>query len=346
MEAAEASRMRALARQIADDVLFPAALAVDAADRVPPAQLDLLAAEGFYGVAAPPEPGVLGRDLPLLAALLESLASGCLSTAFVWLQHHGPVLAAAVSERPGIRETWLRPLTLGVRRAGIALAGLRSPTAPMRVRAVDGGYLLDGAVPWVTGWNMIDTMYTAARDAHDDVHFLFVDAADAPTLVTTPLELVAVQASRTVDVRFDGHFVPADRLADVRPYAQWSSSDTSGSALNGFLALGVVNRCCRLLGPSPLDAELAATRAALLAADADALPAARAAATDLVLRATAQLTVQTGARAVLRDNHAQRLLREAAFLLVFGNRPAIRDALLTRLRTMPAQGPQDFSARR
>ncbi|GAA1404242.1 acyl-CoA dehydrogenase family protein [Catellatospora coxensis] len=325
----EASRLRARAAEIADEVLFPAALAVDAADRVPASQLDLLAAEGFYGVAARADGS--GMDFPLAAALVETFASGCLTTAFVWLQHHGPVLAAADSERPGIRETWLEPLAKGVRRAGIALAGLRSPTAPMRVRAVDGGYLLDGAVPWVTGWNMIDTLYTAARDSHDDVHFLFVDAADAPTLSTTPLELVAVQASRTVDVRFDGHFVPADRLADVRAYEKWSSSDASGSALNGFLALGVVSRCCRLLGPSAVDAELAAARAALLAGDAAAVPAARATASDLVLRATAQLTVRTGARAVLRDAHAQRLLREAAFLLVFGNRPAIRDALLARL---------------
>ncbi|MFC7248027.1 acyl-CoA dehydrogenase family protein [Catellatospora aurea] len=325
----EASRLRARAAEIADEVLFPAALAVDAADRIPASHLDLLAAEGFYGVAAPADGS--GMDFPLAAALVETFASGCLTTAFVWLQHHGPVLAAAHSDRPGIRETWLEPLTKGLRRAGIALAGLRSRTAPMRVRATDGGYLLAGAVPWVTGWNMIDTLYTAARDEHDDVHFLFVDAADAPTLTTTPLELVAVQASRTVDVRFDGHFVPADRLVDLQAYEKWSSSDASGSALNGFLALGVVNRCCRLLGPSPLDAELAAARAALLAADAAAVPAARAAASDLVLRATAQLTVRTGARAVLRDDHAQRLLREAAFLLVFGNRPAIRDALLARL---------------
>lgn len=328
---ADAATMRARAREIADEVLFPAALTVDTADRVPASHLDLLAAEGFYGCAAPPDAGGFGMDFALAAALVENLAGGCLTTAFVWLQHHGPVLAAAYSQRSGIRERWLEPLASGRRRAGIALAGLRSPTAPMRVRAVDGGFLLDGEAPWVTGWDMIDTLYTAARDERDDVHFLFVDAKDSATLVTTPLELVAVRASRTVNVRFDGHFVPADRLADVQPYARWSSSDASGSALNGFLALGVVERCCRLLGPSPLDAELATARAALLAADAAGTPAARATASALVLRATATLAVRTGSRAVLLDHHAQRLLREAAFLLVFGNRPAIRDALLSRL---------------
>ncbi|GAA1605348.1 acyl-CoA dehydrogenase family protein [Catellatospora bangladeshensis] len=326
----DASRLRLRAAEIAEEVLFPAALAVDAADRVPASHLDLLAAEGLYG-AAVPEDGD-GRDFPLLASLVESLASGCLTTAFVWLQHHGPVSAAAYSEQPGIRDAWLGALSTGERRAGIALAGLRSRTAPMRVRAVGGGFLLDGEAPWVTGWDMIDVLYTAARDEHDDVHFLLVDAIAGPTLGVTPLELVAVQASRTVNVRFESHFVPADRLADVRPYAAWSSSDASGSALNGFLALGTAARCCRLIGPSPLDAELAATRASLLAADPAATPAARAAASDLALRATATLAVRTGARAVLRGEHAQRLLREAAFLLVFGNRPAIRDELLARLR--------------
>lgn len=327
----EASRLRKRAAEIADEVLFPAALAVDAADRVPAAQLDLLAAEGFYGVAAPPEIGGCGTDFALAAYLLEELASGCLSTAFVWLQHHGPVIAAATAA-PSIRETWLAPLAKGQKRAGIALAGLRNRAAPMRVRAVAGGFLLDGEAPWVTGWDMIDVLYTAARDEHDDVHFLYVDAVAAPTLAVTPLELVSVQASRTVNVRFDAHFVPADRLADVRPYAKWSSSDASGSALNGFLALGVANRCCRLIGPSALDADLATARVGLLAADPQTTPAARAAASALALRATAALAVHTGARAVLRGEHAQRLLREAAFLLVFGNRPAIRDALLTHLR--------------
>ena len=41
--------------------------------------------------------------------------------------------------------------------------------------------------------------------------------------------------------------------------------------------------------------------------------------------------VDAGSRAVLPDHHAQRLVREAAFLLVFGSRPAIRAALLRRL---------------
>src|ERR1051326_3354370 len=84
------STLLARAREIADEVLFPAALAVDGADRVPASHLDLLAAEGFYGLAARPD-----VDHAALADVVAALAGGCLTTTFVWLQHHTPVQALA-----------------------------------------------------------------------------------------------------------------------------------------------------------------------------------------------------------------------------------------------------------
>jgi alkylation response protein AidB-like acyl-CoA dehydrogenase len=311
--------------EIADDVLFPAALDVDRADRIPAGHLDLLAAEGFYGIAAQPD-----TDFAAMAATLEALAGGCLTTAFVWLQHHGAVGGAAHSETPGLRERWLGPLAHGERRAGLALAGVRPGASRLGVRRVDGGFVLDGRVPWVTGWDMVDVVHVAACADDDVLHFLLVDAAGVPA--SPPLDLVAARASRTVTVRFDGHQVPADRLTGTTPLAEWLAGEASGSALNGFLALGVAGRCARLLGTGDFDDELAACRAALLAAEGGAIPAARAAASTLAMRAATRLMVGTGSRSVLCSDHAQRLVREAAFLLVFGTRPAIRDALLARLR--------------
>ena len=54
------------------------------------------------------EAGGLGvPDMTVAVSVLEALASGCLSTAFLWIQHHGPVLAAAYCEVPGIRGFYL-----------------------------------------------------------------------------------------------------------------------------------------------------------------------------------------------------------------------------------------------
>jgi alkylation response protein AidB-like acyl-CoA dehydrogenase len=325
-----ATALLALAEDLVERVFLPAASVVDQADRVPAAHLDLLAEHGLYGVTAPAEAGGLD-DLATVGRLVEIMASGCLATTFVWLQHLSAVRAAAGSKQPGIPQRWVAPLARGQRRAGVALAGLRAGPDPLRVRPAEGGFLLDGAVPWVTGWDLVDTLYVAALGEADVIHYLFVDAVTGPTVRVQPLDLLAVQASCTVNLRLAGHLVPADRLVGSQPYSQWLRSDAPGSMLNGFLALGVVRRCARLLGPGPLDDALGRCRAALLAAGPDTMPSARAAASELALQAASLLAVSTGSRAVLRDNPAQRLWREAAFLLVFGSRPGIREELLARL---------------
>ena len=113
------------ARAIADDVFFPATMRTDAADLVPQTHLDLLAREGFYGIAGPADAGGLDLDPSTTSAVVEALASGCLTTTSVWLQHRNPVRAIAASRTPGLRERWLAQLCRGERRAGIALAGNR-----------------------------------------------------------------------------------------------------------------------------------------------------------------------------------------------------------------------------
>jgi hypothetical protein len=90
-----------------------------------------------------------------------------------------------------------------------------------------------------------------------------------------------------------------------------------------------------------LDDELADCRQRLddaLSAGPEAIAEARAAASELAVRAAAALTVQDGSKSVMVDQHAQRLVREAQFLLVFGSRPAIKSALLRCLGTARSAG--------
>jgi alkylation response protein AidB-like acyl-CoA dehydrogenase len=330
VDATEAVRT---ARRLADELLFPAATGTDAADLVPRANLDALADAGLYGIAGPPDAGGADLDEAGIAAVLEALAYGCLTTAFVWVQHHAPVRAVAAAD-PALRDRWLAPLCTGRARAGIAFGGLLGAQPLLNARPAGDGWVLDGQSPWVTGWGRVDLLLVAARHG-TDVVLTLVDAAPAATLTAEPLRLVAVNASGTVTLRLDGHPVPPDRVVGVQPHAYVLARDAARLRLNGSLALGLVARCCALLGPSPLDAELAAARTALTAADPPALPAARAQAAELALRAAAALVTSTGSRSILAGQHAERLARESLFLLVFGSRPPIRTALLHRLNAAP-----------
>ena len=325
----------AAARGLADDVLFPDAMRGDHLDAVPAAHLDALAAAGLYGAPVPVQAGGLGLDLGATCTVTEELASGCLATTFVWLQHRGLAMTLAADGTPAaLRDRWLGPACLGQVRGGIALGGLIPGPPLLRARPARGGWRLDGEAPWVTGWGLIDLLLVAARGPGDTVVSLILDAAARPGLTVTRERLTAVNASVTVRLGFDGVLVAEGRRAGQAPFDPAESLRPDRMRVNGSLALGLVRRCVRLLGPGPLDDELAACRERLddaLTAGAAAMAQARAAASELAVRATAALAVRDGSRSITVDQHAQRLAREAVFLLVFGSRPGIKSALLQRL---------------
>ncbi|WHT22179.1 acyl-CoA/acyl-ACP dehydrogenase [Crossiella sp. CA-258035] len=317
------------AAEIADTVLFPAANTVDTADRVPASHLDLLAANGFYGLST-----LDIEDYPSLLRLVETLAGGCLTTTFVWLQHHGPVRALDRSANQALREAYLADLTAGRRRAGIAVGAAVRPGPPLlRAEPVEGGYRFHGSAPWVSGWDMVDLLQVAARDEQDVLVFALLDAVAGDSLSVAPLDLLAVQASRTVTLTFDGCFVPHERVVHTVPQAEHLTGDAESQRFNGALALGVAGRAITLLGDAAgtLPGQLDAARAQLHTAAPEDVPLARAAGAELALRAANACAVHQGSRSLLPGSDAQRLVREATFLLLFGSRPTIRSALLSRL---------------
>ena len=318
------------AQRLADEVLFPAALATDAADAVPVDLLDALAASGLYGLAGPVSAGGLDADFETVCAVVEALASGCLTTAFVWVQHMGAVLAVASSENTALRDEWLGPLCRGERRTGLALGGAVPGPARLTARETDGGWAFDGSSPFVSGWGRIDVVHTAARTDDGRVVWALVDATESATLDVERLELAALNATATVTATLSTHPVPASRVTSVSPYRE-GPTPPQVLRIHASLALGVAARCCALLGPSPLDDELAACRAGLDRLDPETIEAARASAGELALRASAALMTARGSRSLLVTDHAQRLAREALFVLVYALRPGSRDALLGRL---------------
>jgi alkylation response protein AidB-like acyl-CoA dehydrogenase len=320
------------AQRIADEVLFPAAVATDAGDLVPRELLDVLAGAGLYGLAAPRDADGLDADFGTVCAVQEALASGCLTTAFIWAQHLGLVRALAVGRDPELTARWLAPLARGEVRAGVALGGAR-PEPTLRARPDGPGWRLDGTSPFVSGWGRIDVIHAAARAADGDIVWLLVDAAAGPSVRVERIELAALNATGTVRMTFDQLSVAADRVTDKHPAGGGTPPEVL--RMHAALALGVAARCARLLGPGPLDAELAALRTEL-----DQLgpgtAAARAAAGELALRAAAAVMTAEGSRSLLTADRGQLLAREALFTLVYALRPESRTALLATLTAGPA----------
>jgi alkylation response protein AidB-like acyl-CoA dehydrogenase len=315
------------ARVLADEVLFPTANEMDALPVLPRERLDLLAAGGWYGLSAPSS----GFDLASGMPVLEAFAGGCLTTTFVWMQHLGAPPACAFG--PEHLRPWVDLLASGARRATVAYAGLL-PEARLHARRDGDEWIVDGVAPWVSGWGLSDVIHVAARTPEDDVVWLLLDAP-SPGMRSQPQRLLAVNASATVTLVFEGVRVGSDRETSRFPWADWPARDAMGLRTNGSLALGVAGRCCQLIGPSPLDDELRARRAALDVGDPTTMPAARAAAAAFAVQAASALVARRGSGSVVVGDHAERRLREATVLLVFGSRPSIRRELLTALGACP-----------
>lgn len=331
----------AAARRVSDELLYPRAIATDRSPLLARELLDGLADVGLYGMAGPP--GLGGGRLPPDGHLdiIESLAAGCLTTTLVWLQHHGAVLALADDVAAGLRGRWLAPLCRGEVRAGAAFSGLRGRDGPaVTAVATTGGWLFSGCAPWVSGWSRIDVARTAACDANGTIVWSLVDAVEGPSLEVAPLALVAMGATGTVAVTFRDHFVSADRVLSRQALAEWIANDGSVPTIrvHGALATGVAARGCALLGRADHDDELAAARGELTTAGAagnrERLLAARAWMLDLAVRTSSALVATRGGRALLLDDHAQRLAREALFLLVFAQTDEMRAAQLRLVGTI------------
>jgi alkylation response protein AidB-like acyl-CoA dehydrogenase len=317
-------------------LLLAGAEVVDASDAIPAEHLHALAAAGMYGMFAPVAEGGLGLGYLEMCAVMEELASCCLATTFVLAQHFrllGAMLDPATPAK--LREAMLASTVRGETKGGVALTGLLPGPSSLLAKPVSGGWLLEGTAPWVSGWGIVDVICVFARGPAgpegETVVTLLLDARPQDALSVTPLRLSALNATRTVRLGLAGLFVGEDRVIGSQPYESATRESEMRLRLNGSFALGVARRCCALLGPSPLDDELNECRAYLDAADDTNMALARAAACQLAARAAQVLVVSRGSRAALAGDPAERLNREAAFLLVFGSRPAIKDALLKGL---------------
>jgi len=318
-----------LAERIAEDLLFPEALATDGAPVLPVELLDALADAGLYGLTGPASAGGMEADFQTVCAVVEALSSGCLTTAFVWAQHLGAVIAAAASENAAIAE-WVGPMCRGERRSGLALGGAVPGIPALRAVESSTGWIFSGTSPFVSGWGRIDVIHAAGRTGDNRLVWALVDARESESLSVYRLDLVALNGTNTVRVEMREHPVAAERVTSISPFREGPAPPELLRIHDSF-GLGLLRRCCKLLGPTELDDEVSLLRGELDRLDPQTIEAARASVGALALQATGALAAATGSRSLVRSDQAQRLVREALFVLVYALRPGSRAALLAQL---------------
>ncbi|MDI9833077.1 acyl-CoA dehydrogenase family protein [Streptomyces sp. KAU_LT] len=330
------------ARHLAADLLAPQAARVDQ-EGVPASHIEAIRRSGLLGMSAPREYGGWAAPAAVARRTAEILAGACCSTWFVQTQHHTPVATLAASDGP-VRERLLGPLARGELLSGVAYAHLRAyPRTPVRVTGKRGGLRFDGRVPWYTGWGLNDVMLLAGITEGGEAVFAFTEATEQPGLrPSAPMRLAALTASHTVSLELDGLWLPPESVALRVPYEEWAVKDRVKTVSASPAVFGITEAALALLDDEvagPLRARLGTVRArAYELADApgtDATLAERLAlridAAELMRTATTAAVVVGGGRSLALTGTAQRLAREALFLLVQGQTAESRGAHLDAL---------------
>jgi hypothetical protein len=338
MEPIAMNDMLRKAVEVADEVLFPAAAEVDSSGRIPDGHFDRLAEDGFYGLVAPVDLGGPGVEFEDLLQIVETLAGGCLATTFTWLQHHGVVMGLAMTSNSALRDEYLGRAVRGELRGGAAFSG--AIQTPPRIRATRSGdgWTLNGQIPFVSGWGLVDMLHVSAVDEDDNVISCLVDAATGDGITGVhPLTLAAAQATNTVRLELCDFRVPDSRVTTCAKRGEFLAGMALSLRIDSSLPLGLTERAATLAEAAgqgdtanSMRAEARALRAKFDAAMSDpaSLPALRAASSELAVRASASCVVAAGSSALLSTHTAQRLARESLFTLVVASRPAVKSELL------------------
>lgn len=334
------------ARRLADELLRPQAEEVEARG-VPRAHLVALADAGLFGVTAPTAYGGSDQPVAVIREIVEVLSGADASTWFVWTQHHTPVRTLVRSSNGALRDRWLQRLAAGRTVAGVAFTHLRRPGPPaVRARRDDGGWWLDGDLAWLTSWGLAD-VFLVGTVAGDDVVWMLIALAETEGVSVQALDLVAMRGTSTVSVHLQNVFVGDADVVLVESPDEWRATDAERTADVSPAVFGVAGECVRRLADGDAAArfasepdELRARAYALQDANGprEERIAARAQAHALALRASAALVAAGAGRSMLAGNPAQRLAREALFLLVQGQDAQIRAAQISELSGLSGPG--------
>lgn len=339
------------AEELGHGLIAQHATAVDRGTLSVRQNLAALAAAGLAGIDVPHAFGGAEVSRPTELRVLEALAYGDGTTPFVLAQHYGTSLMLAAGPDVALRRAMLPRMATGELLTGFGISHVRREGKPALAATPHGaGYRLDGAIPWITGYGIFDYVVIGGTLPDEQTLLAWVPLKETESLrFSPPMDLVAMNAARTVSATVDGLTVGRDDVVYIGSNPLRGRPNTPAVPCLFGLTQACIDDLAEVArrrhaqasaaAAERLDARLDAQRApfyALMAGSDDAaalriLAQARAAATRLALDAAAALIVAIGGGANMQTNPAQRRLREASVFATWGLTPEAVDMAVSTL---------------
>ncbi|HEX7448290.1 MAG TPA: acyl-CoA dehydrogenase family protein [Pirellulales bacterium] len=327
--------------------------ALDASGQWPSEQLELCRQYGVNRWFVAPEWGGTGwSELDLMRGFLR-LGAACLTTTFVLTQPLGVCRRLVAGDNHPLRDELLPRLAAGEVFATVGIAHLttsrRHVARPVLAAApVDGGFVLNGSIPWTTGAVRADFLLTGAT-CDDGRQILVMLPTDSPGFsAAQPARLVGLSATCTGAAACHDVFVERRwLLAGPEENVLASRGAGTGGTQTSALALGLASAALDYLDREAarrddliaaarslreeheqLETDLLELASGAGACSADEL---RARANSLVLRATQGALTAAKGSGYVEGHSAGRWCREALFFLVWSCPQPVMAAALCEL---------------
>jgi alkylation response protein AidB-like acyl-CoA dehydrogenase len=289
--------------------------------------------------------------------------------AFLQTQHQSAAQLLTNSNNESLKRQYLPYMGNGQVKVGVGFSQLRRPGDPLvKAIPVEGGYQLEGKVPWVTGFSFFQDFIVGATLPNGEAAygvvpftetFLAADSAMDATCIQSsitfsePMQLAAMESTNTVTATLTNWFLPEENVVFIKPADAIHQNDKKNVLHHGFFALGCARAGLDIVEATyqakqlpfiksafeSLNGELTRCQSAMQALPPECQTweerlQLRAWAIDLAIRcASAAVTVSSGA-ANYTNHPAQRVYREALVFAVSGQTTAVMEATLARLGSL------------
>jgi len=350
-----AEQVFAATRDIVGQDLKPLTVSIDLEGVYPEAVLRKLGAAGAFSQHV--APALNGGESNLGAAIraMGIVSEECMSTGFtMWCQDTCAwyLLNAA---NPAVRDTWLPKIASAEVLAGTGMSNTMKAFAGIEElrltgKRVNGGYIVNGNLPWVSNLgdnHVFGTQFRLEGEPGRTIMAL-IDCSSEGFSLRQSAHFTALEGTRTFACIFENVFVPDEMLIDEDGASFLKRNRVGILLLQMGMGIGNIQSCIDisrevepLLGhvntyledrPDQLQAELDDAVDAVMALAEEPFETSdeyfqevlqvRLAGGELALRASQSAMLHTGAKGYLQSAPAQRKLRESYFVAIVT--PAIK----------------------
>lgn len=342
-------------REVIAAQLKPKVLDIDLKAEYPEEFLRALGRAGGFRGAVDAEFGGNELGLKHVIQVMEEVSKECMSSGFlVWCQT-ACARYIQLSDNARVKKEFLPRIAAGELLVGTGLSNtIKScdniEEYRLSAKRVDGGYIVNGVLPWVSnlGQNHYFTTGCPVRNedgSNDGLVFILVDCQQAGFKLVDCAHFIGLDGTRTLACQFKEVFVPDNMvLAQPSESAAYIKRIKPAMILAQMgMGLGLIDACSKLMAQSnrtlahvnqylddqfdDIESALEEGRAATyaLADEVQQGPVAdrtldilklRLAGGELSVRAAHAAMLHQGAKGYLVRNAAQRRLREAYFVAI------------------------------